>query len=400
MNNFAQSNPEGELERLGGVDRGGDVDAERGEDSGGVQANGEVIKDKKSKAWVVWLVTLGLLLVGVGVVVVILQPWNRGEVSTEGTKPESGLDSEEKSPVEDGSDEDAELVKLSIDDELVQRLYQQVSGAGKYSTTGRYLDLWLKLAKTSEATDEYVKYVALSNTDVTKCKVTGRSIVIPSKHENGMAFTPTQVDGEHACLSGADVRAKAQEIFGRDVKFAQNEAVEYLGYFAPFYYDAENDEFWQSIGYGGGIQTELDNILYRAEKDKERIYIYELMAQRCSVFAGQDGEYLDCAGGLPGSIDDDFAELRWFRINPDIYDGDYANESWIGSSIPEMTSTEFKELADYMKDDKLWGEAWEKFREQNRKNMLDHADLVSQFRWVFVKTPEGNYVFEKLERIN
>lgn len=37
--------------------------------------------------------------------------------------------------------------------------------------------------------------------------------------------------------------------------------------------------------------------------------------------------------------------------------------------------------------------------EYNSIKLADYADLVDQFRWIFVRNSEGNYIFEKMEKV-
>lgn len=409
MNNPAQSNPEGELERLGGLRKSREPEEEGlnseglGEAAGGVARQSvEVNEQKKAKKWLVILLILaGVIVVGVVSAVLVMKPWE-GEENV--PVVEAGKD-EDKSESESSADENPEIEnrieELDINSELVQKLYGQVSGKMYYNTFGVYLDLWLRLIGNG-ASDEYVKYIALNNAAEAECKVIDRKVEIAT-FDNQITLAPEQ-DNSANCISGKAVRDKAREIFGRDITFAQNEDIRRNGWFAPMYYDAENDEFWQNLSGGGGMTTVVDNVLYRAEKDKNRIYIYELMAQRCTVYDTNDGESLVCLDEFPDLNDGEVPakELRWYKIDEKSYDGSYNSQSWIGSNIPEMTTTEYEKLSQYfgdMVDIETQRTGWKMFEEQNKQNMLEHADLVSQFRWVFVKNTEGNYVFEKLERV-
>lgn len=374
-----------------------------GEAAGGVAGQSvEENEQSKAKRWLVILLILaGVIVIGVVSAVLVMKPWE-GKGGEKEDAPVAEVEKDEDGSETGGdADKKSEIEELDINSELVQKLYGQVSGKMRYTSHGSYPYLWMKLLRNG-ISDEYVKYVALNNADIAQCKITGRN----EKEESG---------NEH-CMSGAVVREKAREIFGCEVVFVQNEEVGFEGWPVQMYYDAANDEFWRGIGGGGGVAQVIDNVLYRAEKENDRIYIYELMAQRCSVYLAQEGSIIDgrpampgeellyCIDEVPGMVggDDAAVELRWYKIDESKYDGDYDIEAWKGENIPEMTTTEYNKLSQYFGntvDNETTITGLKMFEEQNKQNMLEHADLVSQFRWVFVKNAEGNYVFEKLERV-
>ncbi len=123
--------------------------------------------------------------------------------------------------------------------------------------------------------------------------------------------------------------------------------------------------------------------------DEKRIYIDEVAAVMCLAKPEETGYGNFCAVTMdPQNVPH---ETRWFHVNTGAKDED----EFAGKMIPEMTKGPFVEVI-YDEDG---GSTFVDWWENAKINLLDYAELVDQFRWTFVKNTEGNYVFEKLEKV-
>lgn len=333
MNNIAQSNLDGELERLGGVrkthepDKSGREVREAREDAGGVSERVVQKKEqKKRKKWPIVVVILAILaVVGGGVAWWMLQ--DRGEQVGES-------DSEE---FEDVAEE------LDIDSELVQRLYGYFQNAGWVED-----NRWHVYIGGINGDDEAARKIKLHFTkdvsDAVKCK--GEYY-----YEEDKEGDPDYLVQE--CYAGEDLRQKYEEIFGEkltlvagdEIDFGEYEFDDKSGrtYICGWRYDVDNDEFrGVGIACGGGWPARAERELEKAVRYGDRIELYERVLLR--------------------------------------YEGALYH---VGSSVKDFYGEEV------MRDDDLDAESV--------KDALDKEG--DEFRWTFVKNAEGNYVFEKIEKV-
>ena len=141
------------------------------------------------------------------------------------------------------------------------------------------------------------------------------------------------------CYSGKAVRDKVKEIFGKDL---QLDAETLASLDNPYFgYEATNDEIF-SLNFGrGGVFPVFERTLTKAERDSERLYLYE------TVSVAVPG-----AGNLIS-----------------IYD------KCLATGNAEMDEANGCNAEDYQ---------WQLGE--------------TKFRWIFKRTNSGNYVFEKIER--
>lgn len=299
-----------------------------------------------------WVLVGVLLLVLVGAVIMVAVMSGGGKSSNHGNKvPDSSVggsagegdkdEGKEPEPEEKPGDE---TIVLSTGDARVQKLYGYFNRLGWTSELGQLAGFYTdRGAFAGELSEAMMLDLAMANLTTETC-------VMPPSDENLMKRYEDwqEADGplpsievfqgmyNMGCYSGQAVRDKVKEIFGKDLKLTLEvlAGVQYYGY------DAENDEFYNKVGGRGGVFPSFARKLLKAERDGERMYLYE-----------------NVSVSFPGG--------------------------------PELVSLYDKCLF-------AQGEAYE----TNGCGAEDYQWQTGEtkFRLVFKRTDAGNYVFEKLER--
>lgn len=268
----------------------------------------------RGRKWLVWVV-LGVILValaGVGIWMVI------GRQSAEPGVGEGPGDTAMADKEPEGRDV---VTELALDDELVQRLY------GEFDRVG------LSMSGTIDF------YADGSDGDLDKSMMI--AVAMPSVA--GESNTPCR--GEYdgmigpGCYDGETIRQRIKHIFGEDVSFEDGDRNGNMT--CRWEYSEKNDEFYGLVGCGGTCLYGLGRILDRAERDSDRLYLYETA-------------YGETCQGLYHVNGDVIAEVE-FDADGNLVSG-------------------------YVFD--------------------DYKDQLDKFKWTFVKNTEGNYIFEKLEKLN
>lgn len=226
-----------------------------------------------------------------------------------------------------------EVVELSINDELVQRLYRNFDHVS-FPSANRFLFYIDKGLMSGNPDKKQMLNLARNNTVTRFCKGDYRD-------QFGVRYS--------TCYSGSEIAQKIEEIFGKKVKFTEDDIIEGRGCFG-WYYDSANDEFYQiSSGCGDADPRRVARKLYAAEMDSSRVYLYEFAIYTDIITAYHIGD-----GELAG---DPIGNLTDIEV-----------ETYYGSTLQGDV------------------EKYEKLLDQDR------------FKWTFVWNGR-NYIFESLKKI-
>lgn len=268
------------------------------------------------KALIITLIIFLVLLIGTGVTLMILKPWERdGEVATD--PPHKG----ESSTQEPTHDDSAPIVDLKLDDSTVTELYNQVVLPAVdiyHSLPLFYLEPDMM---AGNLTEEQIKTLALNSLfkennlkaeinaeanaeanasdsweelkKLTKCqKAMPRELYdkLSEKYNTEKIsdadyeiFSNEWLNDGGGCYSSQDVVARAKEIFGQEIEFSDGETVEH-NFCGEYVYSALNDEFYPMTECGGACYSEPLQKLFQAEKQGDKIYLYvtSAWANQCS----------------------------------------------------------------------------------------------------------------------
>lgn len=244
-----------------------------------------------------------------------------------------------------------EVIELSVDNELVRKLY------------GYFDDLPWDIPFVDISTRNVTFYLGNFVTDEQMLAIAMLNNVIP--HENGNSYpeecTVSDLDIQWPrevfenggtispfCQRGEKLRKLIKEIFGKEINFEKfrNESTGeirmQLGS-SLYTYSAMHDAFLQTGGRGGTWKSLLRSIYY-AERNAERLYLYETAVVTGFISDETDTERIEYMN-LKG-------ETLW--------------------TSDKLTLTE--------------------------ENLVNYKDMLECFKWTFARNGE-NYIFEKLERI-
>lgn len=294
-------------------------------------------KNNQKIAIIAVIIAVVLCVAGVVLALVI---GNRTEEDKGGDKGQIETpvaDEDEKKP--DGEPEESkdEIVAMSVDDPLVQRLY------GNFFAIGEIFDGWWGFYTDGGVKDGKIsleKMLALAGANFRNNACVG-----DYEYGNGGKI-------ENDCSAGEDVRQKVAEMFGVDIQLSDGDK---MGDFCGGkIYVAENDEFYQvGNGCGGASSMRLVRVLEKAEGRGNEIDLFE----KVLIFDTQ--EYYQVGIG----------DVKGERV------GEY--------SIPD----------DVLGDSEKYNE----WLTQNEINLTDRYG--SEFKWIFMKNESGDYIFTGLERV-
>lgn len=262
---------------------------------------------KSNRKLVIMVIVVAAVLCVAGVALALILGGKKDE---EIPKVETPVTEEVEEPEEEPEDE---VVALGLDDEVVQKLYGNFANVGKaYSST---LDFYTDNKVQRGDIDKVMMLdIALGNS-----ATRGNDCRAEHYIESGMESY--EVGELFGCRDGAEARGKIQEIFGTAIELNDGDTTgEYCG---AWKYDAQNDEFYvPSLGCGGACLYELTRELFKAEQDKNNIYLYETVyGGTCQSMTRADGTVItelevDENGSLVGSLDatkyaDQFDQFKW-----------------------------------------------------------------------------------------
>lgn len=291
---------------------------------------------------VVIILAVVLIVAGIAVSVILggrdkkddKQEGNRGENAAVVEKPE-------------GTDEpEAELVELSLDDEVVKRAYEGFSHVESAWDDGMLF--YVEALRGGLSRNQIMKMAFYRLQAERFASDDGSGTVNYCRGEHPMVGSEEWLATD--CYSGEEMRNEIKKLFGID-DFAFVEGDE-AATACRFPYDAENDEFYQTKWCGGAASAFLIRKLYKAEKDENRLYLYE----KAVFWTTRAGE-----------------EEGFYKLGDDGWNVLIEGLVW-----NELGLEQVAEVIDDPRGD----------------------ELFDRFKWTFRLDEEGNYVFEGLERAN
>lgn len=310
-------------------------------------------REKKTLAVVI---VVAVLLVVAGVAMSIILGGMRksdGAGSGNGDKQEGNGGNAAVVEKPEEEPEEPEAVELSLDDEVVQKVY------GPFASYPGIMGFGFSTFY------EWVTGGEMKPDDA----LMGQILWAASEHvdcQSSEGYIGYCVDGEAA-------RQRFREAFGYDFT---DRTLEY-GFCGTTSYLAEVDQYFVGTGCGGAAPSYLNHWLYKAEKRGDYIYLYELVEVYTAEFADAPNS---TTGGLElirnkhchfdQPCSETYVEGEDLLAIPDnvVLVGDNDGGSYDPSLIPV--------------------------------NFREYADELDMVKWTFERNGEGNYVFKGLERVN
>ncbi len=295
-------------------------------------------QEKKNRKTLVAVIVIAVVLCAAALVFALVI--GKGHEDSGVSNPSPSQPTQPTTPVVDDNTDtgpDSKLIALEIDDEQVRQLYNYFGALGTADLFGFYDNA----KSTGQPSNAYMTGVAMANIDHTTCKMPLSDENIQERYAEQIDAGSTVVDlstvnYNMGCYRGEDLRAKTLEIFGKDISLKDGDKAIISGW----QYSSDYDELY-SIAYVGGNdgfgpgKGYLRGI-YEAWQDPETDEIY-----LSEVVAEISGPSLICR--------------------------DQTN--CLGETTPSI------------------------------ENAVMNKDKFDNYRWVFTKTPTGNYVFSELEKL-
>ena len=270
-----------------------------------------------------------------------------------------------------GGVKESELVELSLDDELVQRLYEPFAVITDTYWSPFYNDELFSYG----GDEEYSQWgkrrgrlsIAFLNSPHEICKATLENGGLVKRYGDFISTNWTAQQLEEVvfkCVSGENVRQNFKEIFGYSIELTgvdnyrneDNIEIEHADSVFTMAYSPTYDEFYDSLG-GAGMPSFYRRRLSKAEKDSGHLYLYEqAMVLSCGFGAEDSGQHICHVGEVGGGHSDD--EM----------------------AVVEGPTEDVEEI---LKSDEIF----------------DKVNDLGLIKWTFRKTDVGNYVFESLEKV-
>ncbi len=316
------------------------------EDARQTEANLRNVNSDKHKKTIIAAVIVAVVLC-LGMLVLALVLGNKGKNSEE-TGDNGGSQVEEK-PEETEKPEEDGPVEIAVSDALVRKLYRNFD-----VTNGM---MYADEAVLNGDFRGVALGVAALNTEKIACRVVPTEEDLRSQYgdildQQGLNEV---IEESKKCYDAAEVNKKAQEIFG--VALDLQDGVKFGSFTAggqPHYrYDAENQEFYYDLVPGGGVMPTVVHNLEKAMREGNYIYLYDVAGQMEECFI--DNTRKTCASPVGESL--------W----------NY-----------ELGGYDPKYVIDY---------------NLTNENILEHAEEFSRYKWTFSKNTDGNYVLEKIEKV-
>lgn len=304
---------------------------------------------------VVIILAVVLIIAGVAVSVILggrgkdkdgnndKQEGNGGENAAVVEKSEEG----EKKPGE----EPEELVELSLGDEAVKRAYEPfrvypgIMGFGFRTFYNR----WLEGQNVENMLIGQIAWSASDRIDSADGETPGFYVDAEALHD------------------------RFQEAFGYD--FTDRTITDY-GFCGLIQYAAETNQYFQFTGCGGSGPAYLNHWLYKAKRQGDYLFLYELV----EVWTA---EFEDAGDGMTG----DFIRNKHCHFDQEC------------SSVP----LEGEELLDIGSEIVLVGDDYDGRYDSDQSvqavNFREYVEELDMVKWTFRKNEEGNYVFEGLEKV-
>lgn len=300
----------------------------------------------KGRKTLVVVIILAVVLIIAGIVVSVILG---GRDKDGNNDKQEGNGDENAAVVEkpEGADEsEAQLVELSLDDEVVNRVYEGFSHVESAWDDGMLF--YVEALRGGLSRNQIMKMAFYRLQAERFASDDGSGTVNYCRGEHPMVGSEEWLATD--CYSGEEMRNEIKKLFGID-DFAFVEGDE-AATACRFPYDAENDEFYQTKWCGGAASAFLIRKLYKAEKDEDRLYLYE----KAVFWTTRAGE-----------------EEGFYKLGDDGWNVLIEGLVW-----NELGLEQVAEVIDDPRGD----------------------ELFDRFKWTFRLDEEGNYVFEGLERAN
>ncbi len=294
------------------------------------------------------LVLVALALIG-GVVWFVLVS-NTSRDSSDGTPlvgiSEDGNNGEEKSSDEPASKD--EVVELSINDELVQRLYEPFTSYPGINGFG-FRTFYDRVTEVSGNPETALIGQILW--------ATGKEVDCIDETETSFGY----------CVSAEAIHQRFQEAFGYD--FVDRNIDDY-GPCGGVQFIKEANQYFLSTGCGGSAPAKLNHRPYKAERQGKYLYLYELVEVWQAEFSESSGEFI-------------------------------RNKHCHFDKVCSETPTKGEDLLNIGSEVFLVGDDDDEYYRDPSLiavNFREYVEELDMVRWTFVWNEE-NYVFEKLERV-
>jgi len=304
----------------------------------------ETLQEEKNMAPKVVLaaiIVLAIAVLVIGVIFAITQKGERDGSEVGGT----GADA----PVEVGKPEAPKGEAVSIDDAEVRRLWEQFEIIeNPWSATMHFYIA--PGVERGEVDDKLMTAVALANLEPKAgCAET---------YEATLGWDAS----EYGCYDVEVVRAKAKEIFGKEVNLGDGSEPIAWNNCHGWTLSVENGELYDAIGSacGGQCVPNIVREIDRAGRAEDELYIYEKA-------------YMEACDGI-------------YHLGTEINTYEHGGEEKL--DLMSLKLGEVIAEAEYDEDGNI----------VETINAEDYADQFDEFRWTFKKNAEGNYVFAGLER--
>lgn len=210
------------------------------------------------KIWLVVFVTLFLLGIVAGVLRLVLCMNQASHLLVEGE--DADIDGRDDIPGLNSEEINSEIIELSVNDELVQKVYRNFDHVS-FPDANRFSFYTNENSMAGNPDREQMLHIAKDNTVTRFCK--------------GDYYDQGQIRWSD-CYSGSEIAQKIEEIFGQKLSFSEDDFFETRGG-CGWIYDSQHDEFHQQgSGCGRADPRRVARNLYAAAKDAERVYLYEL----------------------------------------------------------------------------------------------------------------------------
>lgn len=291
--------------------------------------------DRKNKKMLAIVIAVAVAIVAVGIGIAVILGGKKDD-EPQDTDQNDQSQVEDKKPEDQPDDEPEEaLTEVGLNEEIVHQLYDVFGILTSVDMIGFYED---PTAYSGFLSNKYVSGVAFGNIERTECKM-------PKTTEN---LTKRYADQNNTDLSTTDLEV-AYDMGCYSGSDLRNKAQEIFGKTVSlegmefpilgWAYSNEYDEVYSVPGMGGdgfGPGKGYIRGLYKAEQDEdENLYLYEVMAEVA-------GPGLICAKT-----------------------GKYCEDEY----------------------------------EVTLENVAAHKEDFNQYKWYFTKQADGNYIFEKIEKI-
>lgn len=302
---------------------------------------------KKKVSLIVLAVVLVLALVGGAIWFALANKAPQGGTNEDmASQPSESGNNDDEKPADKPEPKD-EIVELSVDDELVQRLYEPFTSYPGINGFGfrTFYDRATETGGNPETA--LIGQILWAVGEEVECA--------------------SEMAAIGYCVDAEAIHQRFQEAFGYD--FVDRNIDDY-GPCGGVWYVEETNQYFLGTGCGGSAPAQLNHWLYKADQQGKYLYLYELVEIWKAEFAEESGEFIrnkhchfDKVCSETPTEGEDLLNISSEVVLVSDNDSGYSHD-------PSLTAVNFREYA-------------------------EELDMV---RWTFVWNGE-NYVFEKLDKV-